>query len=214
MLSKFKPLLGFVLLVSVMGAGHGVWTDRWVRSQELQHSLTRLERFPKDVGDWHGEGVAFEQEDMERNGIRGCVFRKYHNIRTGASVSVLLVCGRGGPISVHTPDVCYTAAGYQQTAGQERSTLGEPLGDFWKSYFSLSNAVVPKRLEIYWAWSRDGSTWSAPNSPRYAFARYPALYKIYIVREMPAQTKVADETSKEFMVKLLPELHTAFGHTP
>lgn len=210
----FKSIVGFLLLVTLMGAGHGIWTDRWVRSQELQQSLTRLERFPKDLGDWRGEEIAFEQEDMDRNGIRGCVFRKYRNIRTGATVSVLLVCGRGGPISVHTPDVCYTAAGYQQTSAQERAAMGESLGDFWKSYFSLPNAVVPKRLEIFWAWSRDGFTWSAPENPRYSFARYPALYKMYIVRETPAQSKVADETSKEFLGRMLPELRTAFGNPP
>ncbi len=168
-----------------------------------------------NVGDWMGENVAYEPEDMTRNGIQGCVFRKYKNMRTGATVSILLVCGRGGPISVHTPDVCYTAAGYQQSGGQDRTQASGSMGDFWKGYFALPNAVVPKRLEIYWAWSRDGSSWSAPDSPRYTFARFPALYKLYVVRETPAKPRPEDDAvTKDFLALILPELHIAFADRP
>ena len=64
---------------------------------------------------------------MARAGIKGCVYRRYRNPRTGESVSVLLVCGRGGPISVHTPDVCYAGAGYRPTARSEPKEVD--LGD-------------------------------------------------------------------------------------
>lgn len=212
MFAAFKPTIGFLLLVSFIGIGHGLWTDRWVYSQELQNSLIRLDRVPMNVGDWRGENLAYEPEDMARAGIRGTVLRRYRNSRTGAAVTLLVVCGRGGPISVHTPDVCYEAAGYQQSGKKENVNYGDPAGNFDKSFFVLPNALVNRRLEIAWAWSRDGLNWSAPESPRYAFARFPAVYKLYVVRELPAESKVADVTSKEFLEKLLPELRTVFGN--
>ncbi len=211
MATTIKPAVLGIAFVLGIGAAHGYWTDRWAPSPDLQRSLARLDRFPMDVGDWRGESIAYEPEDMSRNGILGCVFRKYRNIRTGEAVSLLLVCGRGGPTSVHTPDVCYTAAGYQQTSAQERFALGGSHGEFWKGYFSQPRAVVPKRLQILWSWSRDGVTWSAPDGPRYAFARYPALYKMYIVHESPPQAKIEDGTSAEFLANLLPALESAFG---
>ena len=210
-----KPMITTITCVLLLGAAHGYWTDRWKPSPDLQRSLDRLDRFPMNVGDWRGENVAYEPEDMSRSGIQGCVFRKYQNFRTGATVNVLLVCGRGGPISVHTPDVCYAAAGYQQLGAEERTQAGASIGDFWKGYFSLPNAVVPKRLEIFWAWSRDGSSWSAPDRPRYSFGRYRSLYKLYVVRETPAKPRPEDDSvTRDFMTQILPELRNAFADAP
>ena len=210
MRKALSPLLVLFALILLLGAGHGIWIDRWSNSKELENSLARLDKVPMTFGDWQGENLEYEPEDMSRAGIKGCIFRRYRNTRTGASISVLLVCGRGGPISVHTPDVCYTAAGFQQSGGQTRTEVGSSSGDFWKSIFARPNWIVPRRLEILWAWSRDGTTWLAPESPRYTFARYPAVYKLYVVRETSATSRDGDETSKDFIIRFLPELRRSF----
>ena len=75
----------------------------------------------------------------------------------------------------------------------------------------MPNSVLRKKLEISWTWSQDGLTWSAPDNPRYAFARFPAVYKMYVVREISAVTGVGDDTSKEFLNRLLPELQSSLG---
>lgn len=208
------PMLGLLVLVLLLGAGHGIWTDRWVHSEDLEKSLARLDKTPKDTGDWQGENLEYEPEDMSRAGIKGCVFRKYRNTRTGATVTLLLVCGHGGPISVHTPDVCYSAAGFVQSGGQVRTELGPPAGDFWKSFFGMPNLIVPRRLEIFWAWSRDGQTWSAPDNSRYNFARFPAVYKLYVVRETPAPFRDDDRTIHDFLARLLPDIRRSFESDP
>src|ERR1700742_4693745 len=100
-----------VLLVGVLGAVHGIYSDRWGPSGQLEKALKRLDRVPIAFGDWAGEDLPFEQSDMARAGIEGTVLRRYKNPRTRESVSLLVVCGRGGPISVHTPDVCYAGSG-------------------------------------------------------------------------------------------------------
>ena len=74
----------------------------------------------------------------------------------------------------------------------------------------MPNAVVPRRLEIMWAWSRDGLSWSASDKPRYDFARLAAIYKMYIVRELFPTARTEDEAVKEFLKSFLPALQSAF----
>src|SRR4029453_11021427 len=114
------PVLLSLTLVVALGVGYGLATDRWGASDELSRALVGLGRVPATFGDGVGEDVPFEAEDMARVGIKGCVFRRYQNVRTGEVVSFLLVCGRGGPISVHTPDVCYAGAGYRQVVDERK----------------------------------------------------------------------------------------------
>src|SRR5262249_9827140 len=114
------PILASLVLVGTLGAVHGGFTDRWGPSGPLERGPAALRRVPVAFGDWSGEDVPYEPEDMARAGIKGCVYRRYTHARTREVVSVLLVCGRGGPISVHTPDVCYAGAGYRQV-GDERT---------------------------------------------------------------------------------------------
>lgn len=206
-----KPMMALLVLVLLMGAGHGAWTNRWTQTGELKRHLELLDHVPINFGDWKGEEMPYEPEDMARAGINGCIIRRYKNQRTDAAISLLIVCGRGGPISVHTPDVCYASAGYRQVAPQERVQTGEASIDVWKAYFEMPSSVLPKKLEISWTWSQDGSTWSSPDNPRYAFARFPAVYKMYVVREISSATGVDDDTSKEFLNRLLPELRSSLG---
>src|SRR5438105_6868432 len=103
---SFGPVLACTAAVAALGIAHGWWTDRWGPSERLQRSVAVLDRVPVSFGDWVGEDVPCASQEVDRAGIQGCVCRKYRNVQTGEVVSALLVCGRGGPISVHTPDVC------------------------------------------------------------------------------------------------------------
>ena len=72
--------------------------------------------------------------------------------------------------------------------------------------------VVPVQLEIYWAWSRDGRSWEAPENPRLPLARLPALYKLYVVRQFVAGAR--EETAdpcQEFLRRALPEFGQALA---
>ena len=50
---------------------------------------------------------------LEIGQIDGYLSRTYTNQGTGATVSLLIVGGKPGPISVHTPDICFSGAGYE-----------------------------------------------------------------------------------------------------
>jgi hypothetical protein len=207
------PLILCLVVVVAAGAVHGVRTDRWSPSPQLQHALGNLARVPPTVGDWGGEDLPYEPKDMEGAGIKGCVFRSYRNPHSREVVSVLIVCGRGGPISVHTPDVCYAGAGYRQLTDAKAKDVGVggQRNAFWVARFGKPG-VVPVQLEIYWAWSRDGRTWEAPENPRTALARSPALHKMYVVRQFaPGSREESADSCQEFLQRALGDFGAALS---
>ena len=204
------PMIGFLVLVFSAGSIHGVWTDRWKPSQALQDAIARIERVPASFGDWTGTNNEIEPEALASAGIRGYVYRTFRNSRTGTVVSVLLVCGQGGPICVHTPDVCYAGSGYQTAAGQRRLTVAEGR-EFWTCQFAKPDAIVPERLHFFWSWSTNVATWQAPDNPRWNLARYPAVFKMYVVRNLTQKEKVDDGPVIEFLAVFLPELEKSLG---
>lgn len=205
-----SPVLASVVLIGALGLVHGVYSDRWGPSGQLEQALQGLERVPSTFGDWVGEDVPFEPADMARAGIKGTILRQYRNQRTRESVSVLLVCGRGGPICVHTPDICYAGAGYRQTTDEKPATIEmneDGRHTFRTTRFGRLDSVSQTQLEIFWTWSRDGRTWEAPENPRLVLARSPALYKLYVVREfIPGTRGESVETCRDFLLRALPDI--------
>lgn len=214
MLRYALPALVLIVLVSSVGVAHGWLTGRWGVSADLRRAVTALDGFPKAVGDWVAvEDTPYDADDKARSGIRGHVGRTYRHSRTGEVLQVLAVCGRGGPISVHTPDVCYVAAGYRQV-GALHPMPDPPAGaTFRAGRFAKTTGVVPQQLDIYWAWSRDGTAWAAPDNPRVTFAWAPALYKLYVVRSSAGASAedASDAQAREFLAALLPQLKVALA---
>jgi hypothetical protein len=59
-------------------------------------------------------------------------------------------------------------------------------------------------MEAFWAWTTDGR-WQAPNYPRWTYGRYPALYKVYIIRRVSSKSGSPEEELKQardFMIEL------------
>lgn len=217
MRSAIGPLVLCLVVVAAAGVVYGIQTDRWGPSSQLEHALSRLPRLPSVIGDWQGEDVPHDAAELDRaGGIKGAVFRNFRNARTRDSVSTLVVCGRGGPISVHTPDICYAGAGYRQLTDAEvrEVAVDGHKHAFWVARFGKPG-VGATQLEIYWAWSRDGQSWEAPANPRMALARLPALYKFYVVRHfVPGSREENVDTCREFLQRALPEYAAALAPTP
>jgi len=206
----FSPLACCFVIVGGLGVVHGIFSDRWGPSQRLESSVEALTRIPSSFGDWTGEDIPFDPTDMAHAGIEGRLVRRYGNARTRESVSLLIVCGRGGPICVHTPDVCYAGNGYSQ-AGEEKmaliSTSGGGSDSFRVIRFKKMDSVTPSQLEIYWSWSRDGGLWEAPENPRLSLARSASLYKMYVVREFaPGSRSENVDSCRAFLDRALPEI--------
>jgi hypothetical protein len=211
-LKKLAPIIVFAILVVASGIVHGIRTERWTPTKGVDEAVRRIDDIPTEFGDWKGEKQPLEVKDLARAGIKGHLFARYRNNRTGAVFNVLLVCGRSGPISVHTPDVCYEGAGFVAAGSQELHDVGltptETL-KFWGLRFRKPNSVSASQLEIYWAWN-GGQGWAAPESPRLFFARYPVLYKLYVIREVSPREKLGKTVPHaEFLQDFLPVANRA-----
>ncbi len=208
-----RALLPTTALFLVIAAGlvHGKWTRRWAIGHEIEAAAARLKHVPDRVGSWEGKSLELSRDQLLMAEIAGYVSRRYEDHRRRDAVSILLVCGPAGPISVHTPDICYAGAGYEPTGPPVRKSLpvgpgGHP-AEFWHAIFSKRNVPVPVTLSILWAWSSDGH-WEAPDNPRLSFASRPALYKLYVIHELiaPEDAMDQDHPVTEFLNPLLAEL--------
>ena len=208
---RLLPL--WIVVPAILAAGfvHGRWTDRWTPSRAVAEAVNRLTRVPLEIGDWHGQDFEIDKRAISMAGIDGYVSRRYDSPRLGA-VSILLVCGRPGPIAAHTPEVCYGGAGYE--AIREPAEVGvaaganDPLATFFASTFAMPNAPDRVPLRLLWSWNGAG-TWEVSTNPRLGFARYPCLYKLYLIRETTrTDDPDLDDSIQSFARSLLPELRT------
>lgn len=210
-----RPLASLIALTLLVAAGwvHGTWSDRWQKHPALESALARVEQVPIAFGDWLGENLVSEYpEEFEKAGAQAHWMRRYQNTRTGAAFQVILMCGRSGRMSVHTPEVCYRGAGFdlfgQPRAMSAKSPTGETFGELWTAQFSKKN-VLGSELKLFWGWNADGR-WRAASSPRLEFLGWPFLYKLYVSQDVTGLTTPQAAASAEtFLQELLPELQKA-----
>jgi hypothetical protein len=191
---------------------HGHWTNRWRLSGELEAWCAKLPRQnePMIVGDWKGHpSPPLQEQDIIIGEIAGYFHQEFIHPR-GYAVRVLVVCGRPGPIAVHTPEVCLGGEGFSLESSKQRhiASLAPPdqPAEFWVGQFYRSDGALRSDQRQFWTYSADGS-WTAEDNPRFRFARFPALYKIYIMRQMARKDeKLEEDPTVEFIKVFMPEM--------
>jgi hypothetical protein len=217
-MKRLPLLLVCCALVLFSGLVYGLWTDRWYSSILLEEAAARVMQVPTDVGDWHGENQAADERAFAQAGAQTYWVRRYQNSKTGATVTVILMCGRGGRMSVHTPDVCYQSSGVEMLGEAKKISVpiaGASAAEFKSGTFSTEKSPGASQLRLYWAWSSDG-VWQAPYYPRFTFQGRPFLFKLYVLREfVPGTEAVEADPGVTFLQQLLPQLNkTLFPNPP
>jgi len=189
-------------VVLLSGFAQGVWSGRWRLSHELEEAVARIGGIPAAFGDWEGRAVELDRAQLEQAEAKG---------------HLSLVCGRPGPISVHTPDVCYPGAGFVAAGPPvgERLGLTSParVAEFNSAKFIKRGAASSIALRVFWAWDGEGA-WRAPNNPRLNFARFKALYKLYVIHETTSSDRGRDAAiCRGFLEHFVPELDKALFPT-
>lgn len=214
-----SPVVAALALIVSAGVVQSLWIDRRQGAQAREPLLSQLDRFPSSLGNWEGQPIELDPADLRVGKIEAYLGRRYVNRHSGETATILLVGGLPGPISVHTPDVCFTGAGFEQVAPEEQYSLKYGPSDrnatFWTADFRASEAGVPVHLRILWSWNSTGR-WLAPSNPRWEFASAGFLYKLYVVREMPrigerSEDDPDQDSSIELLRQLLPELEQSFS---
>jgi hypothetical protein len=215
----FRPahVLTAVALLAVSGLAHGLWTGRWQRSDALDVALARVGHVPLTVGSWKGHDLEVDPAPFRQARAEAYWTRRYEDSK-GRAVTVILMCGRSGPLAVHTPDVCYRGAGYEMAGDPESVDVSAGPGGpahFWTARFQKEEPGAAGQLRLLWSWSTGGGPWLAPERPRLTFAGQPALYKLYVIRDLTTPDEpLAGDPALDLLRDLLPALDRALAPPP
>ena len=221
-MKRYLPLAVTLALLVSAGVVHGVWTNRWGLPPDIEAAAARLQEVPETIGEWTSTEVPIDERQLVLAEAVGHLSRRYVKTvgTTTEAVNVMVLCGPTGPMSVHPPTVCFTSAGLVQRYPERRMEVlpkGQSQPDtFFETEFVRTAAASPLTMQTLWSWS-PGDQWRAAGNPRFAFARAPFLYKLYVTRETvtraseePQPAETADPSIK-FLEVFLPELNKAIA---
>ncbi|MHC4402530.1 MAG: exosortase-associated EpsI family protein [Planctomycetota bacterium] len=204
-MKRYLPALGIVLvagLTALSGYIQGRMSNRWGPPADMLAAAKKLEEVPTKIGDWR---VVREKEldepVVEVLQCAGYLARDYQKIGTERIVTVAVLLGPAGPISVHTPDVCYSSQHYTPTTDPSRVSVAVSGGrarEFWHQTFEDRRDRT--KLSVYHGWNA-GDGWAAPGQPRFTYADRPLLYKIQTAAEIESN---ATDPTEEFLEEFLP----------
>ncbi len=135
--------------------------------------------------------------------------RVYTNPGRGVSVSVLLLGGLPGKISTHTPDVCYTGAGFTLNSRRPMTSTTAAMdsgGPNSRPPWQREGERIPLSCGSSGAGTppRGGPR---PPSRDWHSASAPALCKLYVIRETAgAAVEPGADPCNDFLSVFLPEL--------
>ena len=181
------PAIIVAMLLLVGGAFvHGRFTNRWGQAADTLDAAKILESLPKEVDQWQvRDEIPLGASALSILQCEGFVNRIYFNRTSGEMLGVTVLLGPPGPMTVHTPEICFPSRDYLQAGQPERLSLrqGEAdLGDFYRVMFRPTSPSGTS-LEVLYGW-HDGQAWQAPDTPRFAFGGRPHLFKIQIVSQL------------------------------
>lgn len=205
-------LCGLALLV-----GGGYWqgqeAGRWQpRADRQAVDFNAISRAPDG---WTSTDFSLGQKETNVAGIDAYLARRYLHTESGEEVTVLILSGKGGPISVHPPEVCFSGQGYKNEAKIVQVSLPGSAGtndhQFDLAVFRGSDSTDGHRIQLLWGWTTSG-IWSVPANPRLAFARSPRLYKMYVSRSLQTNHDRQDAAlCLDLMQQLIPEMERALS---
>lgn len=213
---KNTALSPFTRGVLLLAAGLGITvatgvvcgrvSQRWGPVPDAILAADHLKSLPEDIGTWH---LAEEQQIpgaiIDTLQCAGYVNRKYVDRHTGSAVHLAVIVGPSGPISVHTPEICFSSQAYSIEDPRRAKELVDSAGSqhsFWYTTFKSTNAIA-EHLRVYYGWSSDGN-WRAVESPRFEFAGKPLLFKLQISSYISPENSSSDkDPCQAFLERLL-----------
>ncbi len=206
-LKAFLPLLLLLAVTIGSGIASGRFDHRWGPSVDLVDAGQRLDQLPEQFGNWHRQAVRpISAGVIEMLQCSGSLHHVYRNHETGDVVSLAMFVGPPGPMSVHTPQVCYTLAGHRLLQDGRQFKLREsdpPEEQFWGTTFK-ANSLEGGFLRVAHAWNA-GNGWRAPERPRLTFGGAAKLYKVQVATSVATQAELAEhDPCRDFLRDFVP----------
>jgi len=205
-------LVAIFLLASTIATGfvQGRLTNRWGLRPDTQQAAERLNSpLPATAGNWKViKEDRFSPEVVETLHCPAHIYRVYQHQQTGDTVTIAVIVGPPGPVSVHTPEVCYSSWEYSITGARVKTPVEASSGQkhvLWELALK-SNDLHGAPLRVFYGWTT-GSTWEAAEHPRFGYGGLPHLYKLQMsVTSQPASQATKFDPAKDFLSHFLPEL--------
>lgn len=142
-------------------------------------------------------------------GANQVVTRRYVNQNTGVSLDVILLFGRAVNMYLHSPEICYPAAGYGLSDGPDLRPIETPSGDasFRSLVYSKGDGAAATHQEVYYTWRHNGQ-WSPDLGNHKVLERISGMYKVHIARATSnREQRDVGNPSEAFLKILLPEMN-------
>jgi hypothetical protein len=206
---------GFLAATIASGWLHGTLANRWGQGDALTQAAAKLgSDLPPRLGPWRLVKTLKMESDVRKSlQCAAALHGIYTNDQTGDSVIVAVLTGPSGPLSVHTPEICYSAADYELAGQRQEWTVLDKRGQshgLWTIYASSRHSTRPN-LRVVYGWSL-GDAWRAVRGPRFALAGVPVVYKLQLTgpardqQREPALSPGRDDPSHDFLARFLTEI--------
>jgi hypothetical protein len=212
----------FVAGTLASGWWHARFSNRWGRNSQFEVAAAKLGReLPKKFGPWrHIKPQEFEKDVKEALGAAAILSGLYINEQTGDHIVVALLAGPSGPLSVHTPEICYAATDYEVVGDSQAKEVTDRRGarhTYWQLHANSRSATLPN-LRVIYAWNR-GNEWEATRGPRFALAGVPLVYKLQLAgppREKQATSSYdpCEDFLSHFLAEIQPRVAPANSRPP
>lgn len=222
---RWWPWVWAVLACLMVGASGVVraWQDQRfeaMRTATVAPSFP-LASLPSMVGPWRSRGGSDSGLDPRIARIAGStdsLTRTYVDDRTGVTLEVLVLYGRGELLSQHTPEVCYPALGYLASdspafhqvplnwAGGPVSPTPAPV---FRALLYERRGKSLERQEVYCAFRQQGRWLPDVDGNWKTLSLEPGLYKVQVQRRVADQERRVLDVSNptaEFLSLFIPAI--------
>jgi len=214
MISYRQPLIAGILGLATVISGLllGQASGRWGTTPAIATAEQLLgRRLPERTGNWRlRKEQELESQVLKMMSCNAYIARVYEHDQTGALVTVTVLVGPAGPISVHTPEICYSSRDYVVGRNRVKVPVDDDAGrhhEFWDVSLKARDSESSVQRVLY-AWST-GEAWNATAHPRFAFAGAPYLYKLQLAARSPVAAKRDDfDPCQDFLRSFLAQCQT------
>lgn len=206
--NSFLMILGLMVILG-SGVVQGIQGGRWGDPESLINAAQRLDEIPHQFGEWTSTENEISQRELQIAEAVGHFTRTYVNSETGKQISVMILCGKPGPISVHPPTVCFVGAGWGLESDPTITNFEPDNASFWTGRFGKNKDGQRIVMETKWGWSST-SNWKAFDNARLETAGQAFLYKMYIsAAVIQSDNNVKNTEHQEFMDDFIPLVNKA-----
>lgn len=197
-----------VLVLAASGAARHLQARKYAaRALAERNSPFPLKDLPTNLGGWSGIDEALDPQIARATGCTDSAFRTYADLRTGVKIGMIVLYGPTVDVFVHSPENCYSAAGYAQVDGETRMVdVGGRKVPIRRLIFARGEGSRAERQEIYYTWYYD-DRWTPDLAEAKRLERIPAIYKVHLSRSV-RENELLDvgNPCEDFLARLIPDL--------